>query len=54
MSASQREDTPLEERVRELYRRLGIQPRPLPVPPEDAPAPPRPWCETGDDKDDAR
>jgi hypothetical protein len=42
----------LEERVRVITRRLGLEPRSLPLPPEDAPTPARPWCDTDRDESD--
>ncbi len=36
----------LDDRMRALYRRLGIVPPTLPLPPEDVPPPPKHWADT--------
>ncbi len=42
------------ERVREITRRLGLEPRSLPLPPPDAPPPPRSWVDVDDRDEDGQ
>jgi len=41
----------LEERIRQMYERLGIAPKATPAPPPDAAPPPRHWSDDRDDDD---